>query len=179
MRNVKTALSVLVCLLIDYIVAWDSSFLACVAAIICLQDSVEKSVTSGLNRLYGTALGALMGIGFLYLNLAVPSLDLTVLLVPVGTILFIMLCNILNKNDSIVIGLMVFLAIVMQQSALPPYVYALTRLVNTAIGVVVAIVINRFIRNPDYPAPAEPLDEKEVPGQISFTNAPEEPRETL
>ncbi|MDR2296037.1 MAG: aromatic acid exporter family protein, partial [Clostridiales Family XIII bacterium] len=67
MRTVKTALSVLICMLLyrlaapfGYTTNFDA-FLACTAAVICMQDSVEKSLKSGRNRLAGTGVGALLG----------------------------------------------------------------------------------------------------------------------
>lgn len=167
MRNLKTALSVSLCLLFYRLTGLDGAFLAAVAAIICLQESVEKSVSIGIHRLTGTAFGAFMGMIFLYIDLYFPSRDLSILLATAGVVVFILFCNALRVNDSIVIGCVVFLSIVLQQSSGSPFWYSVNRLLDTAIGVVFAILINRFIRNPDR-LPQNAGEDGEIPGQISF-----------
>ncbi len=149
MRNVKTAASVLLCLLLYRFLPRDGSFLASTSAIICLQDSVEKSVFSGFNRLYGTALGAFLGTVLMYIKQAVTAADLTIILASLGVMLLISLCNLLNKNESIVIGTVVLLLILLDQSTEPPVIYGLYRLTDTFIGIVIAVAVNKFL-----PAPA-------------------------
>lgn len=159
MRNIKTAASVLICLLLYRFLPRDGSFLASTSAIICLQDSVEKSVFSGFNRLYGTAVGAVLGTVLLYINQFFASADLTIILATFGVMLLILLCNLLNKNESIVIGTVVFLLILLDQSTEPPVVYGFYRLIDTFIGIAVAIAVNKFLPSPSVPEP-----EKEVQG---------------
>lgn len=148
MRNIKTALAVFACLMIYHFWGRDSYMLAAISAIICMQDTVEKSVSSGLNRCAGTAIGAALGTGLLYLRELSPF-DGMVLFATLGTILLIALCNAINKQDAIVIGCVVFLTVVLGQTEQTPIVYGINRLLDTFLGILIAILINRFIRNPD------------------------------
>lgn len=149
MRNIKTGLSVLVCLLIYHITGLLSDpLLACITAIICMQDSVEKSVAAARHRLAGTALGALLGMLLLYLNGLINVFDLTLFLAVLGIMLFIVLCNMLGSSDAIVVGCVVLLSIVLLPTDQSPLLYSVTRLLDTFIGIFVAVLINRFVINP-------------------------------
>lgn len=148
MRNVKTALAVFICLLIYKLLGISGDFLACTSAIICMQGSVEQSFTSGLNRLQGTALGAAVGMVFLYINLFFHQIDLMLVFAPVGVVVIIMCCSAIRKRDSIVIACVVFLVILLQRSDLNPFLYSLKRLVDTAVGIGVSLGVNRFVVPP-------------------------------
>lgn len=148
MRNFKTGLAVFFCLIAYAVVGREGTSLACTSAIICMQDSVEKSVISGRNRLIGTVFGALLGMLLLYLNLYIPSVDLTFVTGTVGTMLLILFCNIIRKPDAIVIGCVVLLVIILQQTDQSPLVDSVNRLIDTFVGIFIAVAVNRFVRNP-------------------------------
>ncbi|MEG1857555.1 MAG: FUSC family protein, partial [Pseudoflavonifractor sp.] len=74
MRIVKTAMAVMICFFI-FLPFWVRTplgvndplrevgpFYACIAAIICMQSSVEQSVRQGVSRVIGTILGGVVGI---------------------------------------------------------------------------------------------------------------------
>jgi uncharacterized membrane protein YgaE (UPF0421/DUF939 family) len=125
------------------------AFLACTAAVICMQDSLEKSFRSGRNRMAGTGIGALLGMIFLYIDMFFNNDYLIIAMIAFGVIVLITTCNLLRLSDSIVIGCVVFLIISLEQTANPPFVAGIQRLLDTAVGVVVAIGINHLIKNPD------------------------------
>lgn len=173
MRNIKTGLAVFLCLALYNQLGRDGYFLAATSAIICMQDSVEKSVSSGLNRLLGTAFGALLGMGLLYLNLYFPYFDLTLLSATLGTVLTILFCNIIRQPDSIVIGCVVLLIIVLEQTNQTPLMYSVDRLIDTFVGIFVAILVNRYVRNPARKRTAAPA--AEAPDPVPPPEAPAEP----
>lgn len=164
MRNFKTALSVLVCLAFYRLIGSDGSFMAATAAIICMQSSVEESVASGLSRIQGTAVGAVIGMGLLYLDLAIPRYDLLFFLAPVGIMIVIVLCNAMNRSEAIVIACVVLLVILLQHTDLPPFLYSVRRLADTLVGILVSIGINLLIRKPAATAaePAQTEDSQDV-----------------
>lgn len=174
MRNVKTGLAVFTCLLIYHFIGRDGYFLACTSAIICLQDTVEKSVSSGINRLYGTAFGAFLGMGILYLDRLVFSVDTSIVSATLGVMLLILFCNVVHKTDAIVIGCVVLLVIVLQQTSESPFVYSVNRLIDTFFGIVVAIMINRFVlKPPPQPEEEEPSPDAEAaPVPVEPVNTP-------
>ena len=153
MRNLKTGLAVLACLLIYYFTDREGALIAAVSAIICMQDSIEKSLINGRDRLYGTGIGALLGMALLSVKQYViqdhfGSDYFTILLAALGVMILILICNLLHRNDTIVIGCMVFLAIVLGETDRPAVVFSLNRLMDTFAGVAVAVAINQFVFNP-------------------------------
>ena len=156
MRNLKTGLSVLICLLIYYFTKRDGCLIATVSAIICMQDNVEKSLINARNRLYGTVIGALQGMIFLYIDRYFSNAYLLIAMTAIGVMLMILFCNLLKRNDTIVIGCMVFLAIMLGSGGQSPLVYSANRLLDTFIGVATAVVINRFVWNPAERSSDEP-----------------------
>ena len=153
MRTIKTALAVFVCLLLYQVWGRDGSFLAAASAIICMQDSIEKSLTSGITRFLGTIMGAVCAMLILYLDrflvgfyLASPYIMLLVM--ALGTMIIIMFCNLFKQKDAIVIGCVVYLVIVLGDGALSPFLYSANRLLDTTVGIIIAIIINRFICRP-------------------------------
>ncbi|MGL4771994.1 MAG: aromatic acid exporter family protein, partial [Clostridium sp.] len=53
LRNIKTALAVFVCMFLFSIFNNDNPFYACIAAVICMGDTVENSLIMGKNRIIG------------------------------------------------------------------------------------------------------------------------------
>ena len=155
MRTFKTALVVFVCLIVYYlaealvIVTGLDALMACIAGIICLQDSMEKTFLTGLHRIFGTIVGALIGMLFLYADRFFNNMLLRISLVCIGVVVLIMIFNLLKISESIVIGCVIYLAIMLEQTKEAPYISSIHRLIDTMVGVIIAVIINRFIQNPD------------------------------
>jgi uncharacterized membrane protein YgaE (UPF0421/DUF939 family) len=155
MRTVKTALSVLLCMVAYHLVepfgftTKFDAFLACTATVICMQDSLEKSFKSGRNRMAGTGIGALLGMIFLYIDMFFNNDYLIIAMIALGVIVLITTCNLLRLSDSIVIGCVVFLIIALEQTVSTPFISSVQRLLDTAVGVTVAITVNHLIKRPD------------------------------
>ena len=139
MRNIKTALSVGICIIILRLSNFDSAFYACIAAVITMQTTVENSFQTGKNRLIGTIIGTIIGIIFSYI--APHSTILTI----TGVSLIIYITNILHENKSTNIACVVFLAIMINLKNTSPLHYGINRFIETAIGIIVAVLVNRYI----------------------------------
>lgn len=154
MRTIKTALAIIVCLSVYYAADYfgiansGDAFLACISAIICMRDSVEKSISSGVSRLWGTFIGACLGLLYSLIGLTFDHFILSILTISIGIIVLIVLCNFFHLHDSIVIGCVVFLFIAMQQVDIDPLIHSIRRFTDTAIGILISIGINHFILNP-------------------------------
>lgn len=170
MRNVKTGLAVFLCLVIYRLAGQDGSFLACTSAIICMQDSVEKSVSSGLSRLLGTVFGAVLGTLLYLIGHINIGFDTTILVATLGTMLMIVFCNAIKNPGAIVIGCVVLLVIVLQQTDQNPVAYGFFRLLDTAVGIFIAILINRFIQNPAGKTDGPPEEETVPPPELPADN---------
>jgi len=148
-RNIKTALSVVLCLLLYHVTGQDGVLMALIAAILCMQDSVDKSLRLGIDRMKGTALGGLIGVGISLLELTALPYVLFLLCIFVAVVLFIFLCNLIRSRSSIVIGCFVFLTIVLESGDLDNlYLGAINRTLSTFIGIGIALVVNRLIFRP-------------------------------
>lgn len=160
MRTVKTAICVLICLIISKLIGQEGEIYSSVAAIVCMQSTIENTMTIGINRLVGTAIGG--GFGMLLLLITENSTysNLHLIVIPLGIILVIYFCNLINMVGSSTIGAIVFIAIFISPlivtSMRSPYILALSRILDTVIGIVVAMVINRYI------APARRYEPKAV-----------------
>ena len=147
MRNLKTALAAALCALAYYFLDRSPAF-ACIGAIFGMGADMEDSRRNGGNRLFGTMIGGLLGMALFRIYLLVhPDGESSLLLVPlvfVGTVLLIILCQIFWVGGVQPGG--VVLCILLFNIPVESYVsYAVNRIVDTAVGVLVALLINSLI----------------------------------
>ena len=144
MRNIKTALAAALCAFVYYFLNRSPAF-ACIGAIFGMGSDFANSKLHGGNRLFGTIIGGLLGIALFRIYLIFhpngePSL-LMVLLVFIGTVLLILLCQRFWVGGVQPGG--VVLCIILFNTPVETYVsYALNRMIDTAVGVLVALGIN-------------------------------------
>lgn len=144
MRNIKTGIGVMLCILVGYFNIIDKTFFAAVACIVCMQTTVKSSLTVGLNRLKGTFIGGVIGFLFVLIRPGNP------ILACLGIITTIYICNILKVNSSITIACVVFCAIMINIGSESPLEYSVHRIIDTSIGVVIGVCVNYFICRPNY-----------------------------
>ena len=144
MRNIKTALAAALCALIYYFLDRSPAF-ACIGAIFGMGSDLENSKLHGGNRLFGTVIGGLLGVALFWVYLLFyPQGGHTLLLVPlvfIGTVALILLCQIFWVGGVQPGG--VVLCIIVFSTPVESYVtYALNRIFDTGIGVIMALVVN-------------------------------------
>ncbi|KOF56877.1 hypothetical protein AGR56_09595 [Clostridium sp. DMHC 10] len=144
MRNIKTALSVFLCVLVSRLLKMEYPFYAAIAAVISMSSSVTDSYIAGRNRMFGTFVGAMIGLLF---SLVLPG---NILLCGVGIIIIIYICNILNWNKSISIACIVFTAIMTNLNGRNPFSYSFNRLLDTLLGITIALAVNYIFIPPKY-----------------------------
>lgn len=137
-RNIKTAISVFICISIFQLLNRPYPFYACIAAVICMKNNFQNSFVIGKNRMIGTTIGGLIGL-VLSLIVGNPSI-----VVGLGIVLVIYSCNLCKQSDSIVIACIVFIAIMTNLKGTPSYIYAINRIIDTFIGIIVSILVNVF-----------------------------------
>lgn len=97
MRTIKTATAAAICALIYYFLDRSPAF-ACIGAIFGLGTNMEHSKLNGGNRLFGTAIGGVLGMAlfriYLFFHPEGGRSLLLVALVFIGTILLIVLCQV-------------------------------------------------------------------------------------
>lgn len=149
MRNIKTSLAVFICLLLFKLINRDNSIFACIAAVICMQNTVDDSFNKGIERTIGTILGGVAGVVVYYILNELFVHDVSIFIIPIGIIILIELCLILNVKQSIVICIVVYLTVLISPSIKGNHVmYTIMRVIDTTIGIVVAILINKYIVMP-------------------------------
>jgi uncharacterized membrane protein YgaE (UPF0421/DUF939 family) len=114
-----------------------------------MQDSLEKSYKSGRNRMAGTGIGALLGMIFLYIDMLFNNEYLVLAMIALGIVALITVCNLLRLSESIVIACVVFLVISLGQTMNGPFLSSVQRLIDTAVGVAVAIAVNHLVKKPN------------------------------
>lgn len=144
MRNIKTGIGVMLCVLVGYLDIVDKTFYAAIACIVCMQATVKGSLKVGLNRLKGTFVGGLIGFLFALISPGDPVLSC------LGIITTIYICNIINIKKSITIACIVYCAIHLGIGTDNPMYYSIHRIIDTSIGVVIGIGVNYLIYRPNY-----------------------------
>lgn len=147
MRNIKTAVAAALCALIYHFLNRNPAF-ACIGAVFGMGSDLESSKLHGGNRLFGTAIGGLLAMALFRVYLIFcPEGNKTLLLVPLiflGTIVLIWLCLIFWVGGVQPGG--VVLCIVLFSTPVDQYIsYALNRIFDTGIGVLMALLVNSML----------------------------------
>ncbi|MCT4507785.1 MAG: aromatic acid exporter family protein [Tepidibacter sp.] len=140
MRNIKTAIAVSLSVAISRFFNMEYPFYAAIAAIISMQTTVEESFKVGKNRMLGTILGAMVGVIFYIIS---PK---NVISIGVGISIVIYVCNFLGWNKSVSIAGIVFCVIMTNLDGRDPIFYGLNRVLDTFIGIIIAVLVNCFIK---------------------------------
>ena len=150
MRNIKTALSVFLCLLIFERIQRENSFYACIAAVICMQPTLDNTFKKGLSRIIGTAIGGVVGIILLVIGESYISEGAFILLIPIGIVILIEICISIEQRDSVSISCVVYLGIMIMHRYQGDYFwYTLNRVIDTSIGIIIAAFVNRYLKVPE------------------------------
>ncbi|KAB3530306.1 aromatic acid exporter family protein [Alkaliphilus pronyensis] len=143
LRTIKTGIAVSTTMLVTDFLNIEYPFFALIAALIAMQPTVSDSWHSGINRIIGTFIGAFVGLLFGFIA------PINFLLVGLGLILLIYTMNRLGWTDSINIAGVVFLAIILNDEGVH-IIYAVNRLIDTFIGISIALGVNYLIFPPTY-----------------------------
>ncbi|MEG0356253.1 MAG: aromatic acid exporter family protein [Christensenellaceae bacterium] len=157
MRTVKTAICVFICLVLNIFIGNEFSLYSSIAAIVCMQSTIETTISSGINRLIGTIIGGLLGMLMIFFLQFSLQNYLYLVLMPIGIIAVIYTCNLIKKPGSATIGAIVFLIVFGAPTTLSsPYTLAISRILFTIVGIVIAVLVNRFI------VPAKRFEDKKL-----------------
>lgn len=144
-RNLKTALAVTLCIGLFELIHREYPFYACIAAVICMKDTVENSYKMGKSRMIGTITGGLVGLTLTFLALNLRLIKFPGIITGIGIVVTIYLLNAFNKKGSVSIACIVLIAIMTNLHGKAPYAYAIDRIIDTFIGIIIALLINKYI----------------------------------
>lgn len=148
MRNIKTAVAATLCALL-YLPFGRNPAFACIGAIFGLGSDMENSWLNGGNRLIGTIVGGFIGMGLFRLYICIypeggfywPLL----MFLFVGVVLLILASQFFKWPGGIQPGGVV-LCIILFSTPVETYIsYSLNRMLDTGIGVVVALLVNLLL----------------------------------
>lgn len=143
MRTIKTGIAVAVCtLLARYIV--HNPMYAGVGCVVSVQDTVKGSFKLGFNRVLGTFIGGLVGFLCVLIKPGDP------IIAGLGIMASIYICTTLDIKSGIVVSAVTFLLVHLGIIDSTPAYYAISRVIDTSVGVVIGIVINYILARPDY-----------------------------
>lgn len=142
MRTIKTSIAVTISTSLAYFFGLNSPFFVGIAAIIAMQGNLVDSYRMGRDRILGTILGAAVGLLGSFISIGNP------LIIGLGTIIVIYLCNRLGWSKSITIATVVFISIIMNVERGQELSYSLNRVLDTLIGIIVAVIVNFVISPP-------------------------------
>ncbi len=149
MRTLKTSLAIFVALIVSDIFKLQYPFFTVIAIIVVMQNTINETYQMGINRILGTALGGLAGI--LYIGFIASDYWILDRIMIGVIILFIILILIKMKaTKAISISLIVFLSICINDIKQGAVFYAFLRMIDTMVGIIIALVINAFVAPPDH-----------------------------
>lgn len=137
-RIVKTGIAVTLCVVISNFFNLSQPFFIVVAAVMTMGKSIDASVKSGRNKLLGVLIGTVLGYGLAFLSPGNAGLC------GVGIILTLYLCHLLKLTGAATLSCFVFTAMMFSLGT------AFTCIVNSFIGVIIALLVNLVIMPPNY-----------------------------
>lgn len=132
----------------------------CLAAVICMQSSLEQTWNQGLSRLVGTMVGGLVGILMLIPDWLLEIPVLFALMMGCAVVASIWICLLIRRPSACAMASVLACVILFNHVGPERYYYAASRILETAIGVCITLVINWVL--PDHRMPKQekaPLEE--------------------
>lgn len=146
--SIITGFSILLALYVGSLLGVESLFYASIAAAVVSQSCYREVFVLGIKRLYGTLVGAVVGILFSF------YLPHEFIYYAMGVTLIVFICNTLIKAPANM-ACIVFLAISTNLTDMSSEYYALHRILDTGIGVlsalIVAFIFRQFEKGRDTP----------------------------
>lgn len=147
-RTRKTVIAVFSCFLIDTIRENGVPFYAAIAAILCIQHNLKDSLNTALPREIATIIGGIFGMVILSFEKSVYRVPNDLLRYLLLSILLIPLINfsvLIKQEKGTFLMCVVFLCVTAthgnDESLL---VFGFSRIIDTTIGIIVALLINQF-----------------------------------
>lgn len=144
LRNIKTAISATLCAVLYILVDRNATF-ACIGAVFGMDNNLRSSWRTGGNRLIGTIIGGFMGMGLFYLQQHCPVKGVKIFLLFFGIILLIYVSQLVHAAGAIQAGSVVFYIVMLNTPADQYVSYALNRMLDTGIGVIMSVCVNMLI----------------------------------
>ena len=141
-RSIKTAIATTLCAVVYVLIDRNATF-ACIGAVFGMESENElRPWKTGVNRLIGTVLGGFLGMGLLFLQQQFNNKIFQIIILTIGIILLIYISQLFGFPGAIQGGAVVFYIVMLNTPGDQYITYALNRMLDTAIGVLVAVLVN-------------------------------------
>ena len=143
MRTFKTGAAVFIVLLVFGLFGWKGLQIGALTAVFSLREDFDKSVHFGTSRILGNSIGGLYALlFFLTNNLFHEQFWVTLLVVPICTMLTIMTNVAMNNKAGVIGGVSAMLIITLSIPTGETVLYVFARVFETFMGVFVAMMVN-------------------------------------
>ena len=147
-RTLKTVVAVFLCLLTGIVRKSDTAFYAAIAAVLCVQRTSEDSFREAFNREVATVIGGICGMLVLVFERNIYCVPYEVLRCLLLSVLLIPIINFsvwIKQEKGTFLMCVVFLCItVTHGNDGNPLTFGIARIIDTTVGIVIALVINQF-----------------------------------
>jgi uncharacterized membrane protein YgaE (UPF0421/DUF939 family) len=138
-RALRSGVTVMVCLAVAYFLKLNNPFFVALPVFTTISDTLTESYLLGRSRLLGSLVGAAIG---LLCALIRPG---DIFLSGFGIILIIFSCHYLKWENATGFGVIIFLSIMVVIKGQNTFLYSLSRLYQTVIGIIIVLLINGLI----------------------------------
>lgn len=148
-RTFKTALAVFLCMIISWVIPGMDGINSCISTIICMMPTTMETLRVGMNRILATIVACLAGMAVLFFYTFIPDWYYLarILLIPSFVILLIIFCNLIHRQEAILLCCTVFIVLALgpEMSLQGAVNYSVIRFIETVIGIGIAFFVNGFI----------------------------------
>lgn len=156
MRTTKTAIAVMLCILLFRFLNRGQPLIAALSAVFSLRQDLTTTLSFGKSRVLGNSIGGATAIIYFFMKQYFHNDFLIELLVLPALVAFIIvLSDGINNNSGIISGIATMLLITLSVPQGESFIFALDRVLDTFIGTLIAIFINFVLRPPEKEKQAE------------------------
>lgn len=156
MRTIKTAIAVMLCILLFRFLNRGQPLIAALSAVFSLRQDLTTTLSFGKSRVLGNSIGGATAIIYFFMKQYFHNDFLIELLVLPALVAFIIvLSDGINNNSGIISGIATMLLITLSVPQGESFIFALDRVLDTFIGTLIAIFINFVLRPPEKEKQAE------------------------
>lgn len=141
-KAIQVGIAATLCMLISNLLKLKFPFFVLLPAVMPISTYFGETIKFGLNRFVGSSIGAIIGV-----LLATIQTE-NVVLIGLGVMILIYLCNYLKWGSTTSIACLVFVSIMVSAKE-TAFVYSVHRLLDTFIGIAITTLVHSSIFNPD------------------------------
>ncbi|WP_230398756.1 HAD hydrolase family protein [Novisyntrophococcus fermenticellae] len=150
MRMIKSAVAVFLCFVVHMLLGGKRDIMqSIIAAAICIQSRMDYSARTGFERIAGTLIGAAFGCLIVLLFQYVPAMGAfgglpKYIIISLAVVPVIYTTVLLRLTNTSIMACVVLFAVTLGQVGDNPIIYTLNRVIDTLIGILIAIGVNLF-----------------------------------